>query len=68
LSKSKIVIATCHDPEMLLRYTDLVLLIGKGKYVADKPENVLVGNVLREFYGESIVEFANHIHVCDYHV
>lgn len=67
ISKSKIVIATCHDPEMLLRYTDLILLIGKGRYVVGKPENVLTGDVLREFYGESIVEFANHIHVCDYH-
>lgn len=68
LSKTKIVFATCHDPEMLLKYTSFVMLLGKGKYVMEKPENVLRGDVLRKFYGDAVIEFVDHIHVCDYHI
>ena len=67
LKKEKIVIATCHDPEMLLEQTDLMMLIGRGYYTIGKPSEIMKSDTLRKIYGESIMEFANHIHICDYH-
>uniref|UniRef100_A0A7C4BD21 Metal ABC transporter ATP-binding protein n=1 Tax=Ignisphaera aggregans TaxID=334771 RepID=A0A7C4BD21_9CREN len=67
LRKEKIVIATCHDPELLMVQTDLIMFMGRGFYIVGKPSEVLRGDVLRKVYGESIVEFADHIHICDFH-
>jgi zinc/manganese transport system ATP-binding protein len=68
LKRDSIIIVTCHDPEVLLEYTDTIMLLGKGFYVIGEPAEVLRSDILRKVYGESIVEFAGHIHVCDYHV
>ncbi|MCI4435450.1 MAG: metal ABC transporter ATP-binding protein [Ignisphaera sp.] len=67
LKKDRIVIVSCHDPELLLKQTDYMMLLGRGMYIFDIPAKIMNADLLRKVYGEAIVEFANHVHICDYH-
>ncbi|MEM1645158.1 MAG: metal ABC transporter ATP-binding protein [Ignisphaera sp.] len=65
---NRIIIITCHDPELLINFTDYVILLGKGMYVFGEPEEVLKPSVLSKLYYTSYVELEKHIHICDYHI
>ncbi|MEZ0393611.1 MAG: metal ABC transporter ATP-binding protein [Desulfurococcaceae archaeon] len=67
LSRSRLIIATSHDPAIMLEWTDYVLLMGRGFYAYGKPEEVLRTEVLSKVYGGSVVEFGEHAHVFDFH-
>ncbi len=66
--EGRIVIVSCHDPELLLEKTDYIMLLGYGEYVVGKPEEVLRLPILEKFYRGSLVEHGKHIHICDYHM
>jgi len=65
---NKIIIITCHDPELLMDFTDYIVLLGRGIHVFGKPKEVLKPSVLSELYHASYVELEKHIHICDYHI
>jgi len=67
LAKKKLVIVTSHDPMLLLKHTDLVLLLNRGFYVVGKPEYVLTLENTRRVYGESAIMVYQHIHISDTH-
>jgi zinc/manganese transport system ATP-binding protein len=66
--RNRIVIITCHDPELLMNYTDYIMLIGNNTYVFGKPDEVLQPHILAKFYRSSFIEFEKHIHICDFHL
>lgn len=65
---NRIIIITCHDPELLMNFTDYVILLGKGMYVFGEPGEVLKPSILSKFYHISYVELEKHIHIYDYHM
>lgn len=65
---NKIIIITCHDPELLMDFTDYIILLGRGMYVFGEPKEVLKPSILSELYHTSYVELEKHIHICDYHI
>lgn len=67
-NEGRIVIVSCHDPELLLEKTDYIVLLGYGDYVVGKPEEVLRLSVLEKFYRGSLVKYDKHIHICDHHM
>lgn len=66
--KGKIVIVTCHDPVIMMNYTDYIMLLGNGSYVFGKPDEVLQPSILAKFYRTGFIEFGKHIHICDFHM
>jgi zinc/manganese transport system ATP-binding protein len=66
--KNKVVIITCHDPELLLNYTDYVMILGNNTYIFGKPSEVLQPNIIAKFYRSSFIEFEKHLHICDFHL
>ncbi len=67
LKRGKLIILTCHDPEILINQSDRVMIIGRGSYVIGRPDEVMRNDVLRMFYGDSIFEVGRHIHIYDSH-
>ncbi len=68
LAKKKLVIVTSHDPMLLLKHTDLVLLLNRRFYIVGKPEEVLTLENAKKVYGESAIMVYQHIHISDTHV
>ncbi|OYT53987.1 MAG: ABC transporter [Desulfurococcales archaeon ex4484_217_2] len=68
LAKRKLVIVTSHDPMLLLKHTDLVLLLNRKFYIVGRPEEVLTLENTRKVYGESAIMVYQHIHISDTHV
>lgn len=66
--RDRIVISTCHDPYMLIEYTDYVMLMVKGFYLFGEPEEVLKSSMIAETYGGCLIGFEKHIHIYDYHL
>lgn len=66
--RGKIVIVTCHDPSMLMEYTDYIMLMANGAYVFGKPNEVLVPPILKKIYHNCFTEFGMHIHLYDHHL
>lgn len=66
--KNKIVVVTCHDPFMLMKYTDYVMLMSNGLYLFGHPDEVLKPSVLSKFYKGCFTEFERHVHIYDYHM
>jgi len=67
LSKRKLVISTCHDPELLLSYTNTIILLNRKVFKIGKPEELLRIEEMKEIYGEAAILMHNHIHICDFH-
>lgn len=68
LSRSRLVIVTCHDPMILLEHTDLVILLNRKIYAMGNPKEVLKLDKLRKIYGEACIQVSkNHVHIFDFH-
>lgn len=67
LSRSKLVIASSHDPTLLAPHTDKVVLLGGGVCVIGDPGGVLKPEVLERVYGSSIREVSKCLHISDTH-
>lgn len=68
VARERLVVVSSHDPELLIRGTNLVVLLSKGRMVAaGPPEDVLVTDVLRRVYGDLVVEMSGHIHIGEGH-
>ncbi|MEM2389234.1 MAG: metal ABC transporter ATP-binding protein [Ignisphaera sp.] len=67
LRKDKIIIITCHDPEMFLPITDDIMIFGKGTYYIGKPMEILKMDVLKKVYGKSAIRLKDHVHIYDHH-
>ena len=67
LSDEKLVVVTSHDPLLLEKYTDLMILLNRRVYAIGSPEDVLRKTVLAKVYGGAIVEVEKHIHIVDEH-
>ncbi len=66
LSRKSLIIVTSHDPVLLIKYTDRILLLGEGFYAYGKPEEILCMDVLEKVYGESAVRISDtHVHIAD---
>jgi zinc/manganese transport system ATP-binding protein len=67
LKKDRIIIATCHDPEIFLDIVDDIMVFGKGMYYVGKPVEVLNVKILERIYGDAIIKLKEHIHIYDHH-
>ncbi len=67
LKKDKIIIITCHDPEIFLPISDNVVLFGKGIYYIGKHKETFNINILERIYGKSAIKLKDHIHIYDHH-
>lgn len=67
-NEDKIIIVSCHDPSMFMKYTDFVMLMANGSYIFGKPNEVLNPYILGKIYRECYIEFKDHIHLYDYHI
>lgn len=67
IAREGLVVVTCHDPELLLKRTSLVVVLGRGSCLVGNPKEVLRAEVLAKFYGGAVIEYAEHAHLCDYH-
>jgi len=67
LKKDRIIIATCHDPEIFLDIVDDIMVFGKGIYYVGKPMEVLNVKILEKIYGDAIIKLKEHIHIYDHH-
>ncbi|MCS7111181.1 MAG: metal ABC transporter ATP-binding protein [Ignisphaera sp.] len=67
LKKDKIILITCHDPEIFLGICDNVMIFGRGVYYIGKPMEVLNIDVLGRIYGKSVIKFKDHVHIYDHH-
>ena len=68
VARERLVVVSSHDPQLLIEGTDLVVLLSKGRVVAvGPPEDVLVVDVLREVYGDLVVEMHGHVHIGEGH-
>ncbi len=67
LAEEKLVIATSHDPVLLLPYTKEVMLLNRGFYMKGSPEEALQLENLRLVYGEAAVPIEKHVHISDSH-
>ena len=67
LKASKLVLVTSHDPMLLLDYTDYIILINREKFRIGRPDQILVTDIVEEFYGEAVKPVRDHLHICDYH-
>ncbi len=66
--REKLVIVTSHDPMLLLKYTDLVILINREIFIIGRPEEVLTLENTRLVYGEAAIPVERHIHISDQHI
>ncbi len=65
LSRKKLIIVTCHDPTLLLPYTQQVVVMKGEYYVVGTPKDVLRLEILSKVYGGSALYVEKHIHVAD---
>ncbi len=67
LARERLVVVTSHDPELLLPYTGLIVLVRRRVIAVGRPEEVLRGDILRQVYGESLQIVHGHVHLPDEH-
>lgn len=67
LKASKLILVTSHDPMLLLDYTDYIVLINREKFKIGTPDQILVTDIVEEFYGEAVKHVKEHLHICDFH-
>lgn len=67
LKASKLILVTSHDPMLLLDYTDYIVLINREKFKIGTPDQILVTDIVKEFYGEAVKPVKEHLHICDFH-
>lgn len=67
LKSSKLILITSHDPTLLLDYTDYIILINREKFRMDRPDQILVADIVREFYGGVVKYVREHLHIYDSH-
>ncbi len=68
LSRSKLVLVSCHDPTLLLPYTSYVVLLNRRVYGVGDPQSVLRLELLKLVYdGAAVMIEAGHIHISDHH-
>lgn len=67
LSHSKLVIASSHDPILLLPYTSKIMVLGYGVYRYGDPEEILTQEVLSNIYRGCIIVLEKHPHISDWH-
>ncbi len=67
LSREKLVIVTSHDPVLLMRYTNEIVVLNRTFYRIGKPDEVLSLDVLKTVYGDSAVRVEYHVHISDAH-
>ena len=68
LSENKLILATSHDPMLLLPYTRTIILVNRRIYAIGDPEEVLTLDNTRKVYGEAAIPIRERIHICDYHI
>ncbi|RLI02887.1 metal ABC transporter ATP-binding protein [Candidatus Bathyarchaeota archaeon] len=62
LAQEKLILIACHDPTLLLPYTKYVLLLNKNYYAFGKPEEILKTEILKNVYGDAVIEI-EHAHI-----
>jgi len=67
LSKDKLIIATSHDPYLLLRYSKEIVILNRAYYRIGKPDEILTLEVLSKVYGEAAIRLEEHVHISDAH-
>jgi len=67
LSETKLILSTCHDPELLLPYTDTIILLNRKLFKIGKPQDLLKIEEMKKIYGEAAILMQDHIHICDFH-
>lgn len=67
MSKSKLVVVTSHDPILLEKDSDLIILLNKKIHAIGPPSRVLTREVLSAVYGHALVEVERHVHILDEH-
>ncbi len=67
LAEKKLVILTSHDPFLLLKNTNMIVLLNRGVIAAGKPEDVLREEVLRRVYGEAVAYIESY-YIPDQHM
>jgi len=67
LSKRKLIIVTSHDPMLLLKYTNKILLLNRRIYIYGDPHEVLSKEVAEKIYGKALIEVKEHLHIIDSH-
>ncbi len=68
LAKEKLVVVTSHDPMLLLKYTNIVVLLNRRLYMYGRPEEVLTLENTRRIYGEAAIPVREHVHISDAHI
>ncbi len=68
LAKEKLVVVTSHDPMLLLKYTNMVVLLNRRLYMYGRPEEVLTLENTRRIYGEAAIPVKEHVHISDAHI
>lgn len=66
-AKEKLVLATSHDPVLLLDNTKKILLLGSGTYVFGDVDEIMKYDILAKFYKKCAIEIGKHIHIADWH-
>ncbi len=67
LASEKLVVVTSHDPMLLLPYTKLVVMIGRGRFIVGPPSEALTLSNARLIYGEAVIPVEKHVHIADSH-
>jgi len=62
-----LLIITSHDPMLLLPYTNYIIMVNRGVYIAGPPEEVLTIENTRKIYGEAAIPVIKHVHIADSH-
>ncbi len=62
-----LLIITSHDPMLLLPYTNYIIMVNKGVYIAGPPNEVLTIENTRKIYGEAAIPVMKHVHIADSH-
>ncbi|MEL9998367.1 MAG: ATP-binding cassette domain-containing protein [Sulfolobales archaeon] len=67
LSKEKLIIVSMHDPTLLLEGTTNIIILGYGKYAFGDPLKILNLDILKQFYGDSVIVVDRCKHIIDVH-
>lgn len=67
IAREKLVIATSHDPTLLMPYTKKIMLLNRKFYIIGDPDKVLTIDNVRKVYGEAAILVREHIHISDSH-
>ncbi len=67
LSKEKLIVVSMHDPALFLQSSKYIILLGRGKYFAGSPNDVMKIEILKDIYGESVTLVERCQHILDLH-